>query len=97
MHRYTAVCLAGAFCFLICGSRAEASNLLPAADEGIASVMTEAYEADPAADEKVLEEMTPSDGRPSPDVSTVSRSLLRPFSRSSVRISRQRTYTAQLI
>ena len=46
MHRYTAVCLAGAFCFLICGSRAEASNLLPAADEGIASVMTEAREVE---------------------------------------------------
>ena len=62
MHRYTAICLAGAFCFLISGSRAEAANLLPSAvDEGIASVMTEAYEADPAADEKVLEEMTPSE------------------------------------
>ena len=61
MHRFTAVCLAGAFCFLISGSRAEASNLLPAAEEGIASVMTEAYEADPEADQKVLEEMTPSE------------------------------------
>ena len=61
LHRLTAVCLAGAFCFLISGSRAEASNLLPAAEEGFASVMTEAYEADPEADQKVLEEMTPSE------------------------------------
>lgn len=61
MHRFTAVCLAGAFCFCLSGMRAEASNLLPAADEGIASVMTEAYQVDPAADEKVLEEMTPSE------------------------------------
>ena len=61
MHRFTAVCLAGAFCFCLSGIRAEASNLLPAAEEGIASVMTEAYQADPAADEKVLEEMTPSE------------------------------------
>ncbi len=61
MHRYTAVCLAGVFCFLISGSRAEASNLLSGMDTGIASVMTEAYEVDPAADEKVLEEMTPSE------------------------------------
>ena len=61
MHRYTAVCLAGAFCFLISGSRAEAAANLLSADEGIASVMTEAYQADPAADEIVLEEMTPSE------------------------------------
>ena len=61
MHRYTALCLAGAFCFLISGSHVQAANLLPAADEGIASVMTEAYQADPAADEKILEEMTPSE------------------------------------
>ena len=61
MHRFTAMCLAGAFCFCLSGIRAEASNLLPAAEEGIASVMTEAYQADPAADEKVLEEMTPSE------------------------------------
>ena len=61
MHRFTAVCLAGAFCFCLSGIRAEASNLLPAAEEGIASVMTEAYQADPAADEKVMEEMTPSE------------------------------------
>ena len=27
MHRYTAVCLAGAFCFLISGSRAEAEPI----------------------------------------------------------------------
>ena len=43
MHRYTAICLAGAFCFLISGSRAEAANLLPSAVvQGIACVMTEA-------------------------------------------------------
>ena len=61
MHRFTAVCLAGACCFCLSGMKAEASNLLSAADEGIASVMTEAYQVDPAADEKVLEEMTPSE------------------------------------
>lgn len=61
MHRFTVVCLAGACCFCLSGMKAEASNLLPAADEGIASVMTEAYQVDPAADEKVLEEMTPSE------------------------------------
>lgn len=61
MHRYTAVVLAGAFCFCLSGMKAEASSLLPAAEEGIASVMTEAYEADPEADTKVLDEMTPSE------------------------------------
>ena len=61
MHRFSVVCLAGVICFQLGGMQAEASTFSAAAEEGIASVMTEAYEADPEADEKVLDDMTPSE------------------------------------
>lgn len=61
MHKFTILCLTGALCFQLSSIQAEASSLSAAADAGIASVMTEAHEADPDADEKVLEEMTPSE------------------------------------
>ena len=61
MHKFATICLAGALCFGFSGIRAEASSLSLAAEEGIASVMTEAQAADPEADEKVLEDMTPSE------------------------------------
>ncbi len=61
MYRFTAVCLAGAFYFCLSGVQAEAGSLLPEVNEGIASVMASAYQVDPTADEKVLEEMTPSE------------------------------------
>ena len=60
MHKFATICLAGALCFSFSGIRAEASSL-SLAEEGIASVMTEAQTADPDADEKVLEDMTPSE------------------------------------
>ena len=60
MHKFATICLAGALCFSFSGIRAEASSL-SRAEEGIASVMTEAQTADPDADEKVLEDMTPSE------------------------------------
>ena len=60
MHKFATICLAGALCFSFSGIRAEASGL-SLAEEGIASVMTEAQTADPDADEKVLEDMTPSE------------------------------------
>ncbi len=61
MHKFATICLAGALCFGVGGMKAEASSLSLAAEEGIASVMTEAQAADPDADEKVLEDMTPSE------------------------------------
>ena len=61
MHKFATICLAGALCFSFSGMRAEASSLSLAAEEGIASVMTEAQAVDPEADEKVLEDMTPSE------------------------------------
>lgn len=61
MHKFATICLAGALCFGVSGMKAEASSLSLAAEEGIASVMTEAQAADPDADEKVLEDMTPSE------------------------------------
>lgn len=61
MHKFATICLAGALCFSFSGIQAEASSLSLAAEEGIASVMTEAQAADPEADEKVLEDMTPSE------------------------------------
>lgn len=61
MHKFATICLAGALCFSFGGIRAEASSLSLAAEEGIASVMTEAQAVDPEADEKVLEDMTPSE------------------------------------
>ena len=45
MHKFATICLAGALCFGFSGIRAEASSLSLAAEEGIASVMTEAQEA----------------------------------------------------
>ena len=60
MHKFATICLAGALCFSFSGIRAEVSSL-SLAEEGIASVMTEAQTADPDADEKVLEDMTPSE------------------------------------
>ena len=61
MHKFAMICLAGALCFSFSGIRAEASSLSLASEEGIASVMSEAQAADPEADEKVLEDMTPSE------------------------------------
>ena len=61
MHKFATICLAGALCFGVSGMKAEASSLSLAVEEGIASVMTEAQAADPDADEKVLEDMTPSE------------------------------------
>ncbi len=61
MHKFATICLAGALCFNFGGMKAEASGVSLAAVEGIASVMTEAQAADPDADEKVLEDMTPSE------------------------------------
>ena len=58
MHKFATICLAGALCFGFSGIRAEASSLSLAAEEGIASVMTEAQAADPEADEKVLEDIS---------------------------------------
>ena len=61
MHKFAMICLAGALCFSFSGIRAEASSLSLGAEEGIASVMTEAQAVDPEADEKVLEDMAPSE------------------------------------
>ncbi len=61
MHKFATICLAGALCFSFGGMKAEASGVSLAAVEGIASVMTEAQAADPDADKKVLEDMTPSE------------------------------------
>ena len=46
MHKFATICLAGALCFGFSGIRAEASSLSLAAEEGIASVMTEAQAAE---------------------------------------------------
>ena len=61
VHKLTTLCLTGALCFSFGGMRAEASNLSTLGEEGIASVMTEAHTADPTVDEKVIEELTPSE------------------------------------
>ena len=61
VHKLTTLCLSGALCFSFGGMRAEASNLSTLVEEGIASVMTEAHTADPTVDEKVIEELTPSE------------------------------------
>ena len=43
MHRYTAICLAGAFCFLISGSRAEAAKTILSISFGSIIVFTEIF------------------------------------------------------
>ena len=61
IYKLTTLCLTGALCFHFGGIRVEASNLSAFGEEGIASVMTEAHTADPTVDEKVVEELTPSE------------------------------------
>lgn len=61
IYKITTLCLTGALCFSMSGIKAEASNSFSFGEEGIASVMTEAHTADPTVDEKVVEELTPSE------------------------------------
>lgn len=60
-YKMTTLCLAGVLCFGLGGLKAEASNLASLGEEGIASVMTEAHTANPEVDEKVVEELLPSE------------------------------------
>ena len=60
-YKFAALCMTGAICFQLNSIQAEASSFSHFADEGIASVMTEARNADPQVDEKIVEEMTPSE------------------------------------
>lgn len=61
LYKITTLCLTGALCFSMGGIRAEASNSFSFGEEGIASVMTEAHTADPTVEEKIVEELTPSE------------------------------------
>ncbi len=61
IYKLTTLCLTGALCFSFGGIKAEASNLSSFGEEGIASVLTEAHTADPTIDEKVVDELTPSE------------------------------------
>ena len=61
IYKITTLCLTGALCFSMGGIRAEASNSFSFGEEGIASVMTEAHTADPTVEEKIVEELTPSE------------------------------------
>lgn len=60
-YKFAALCMTGAICFQLGGIQAEASTFSLSTEEGIASVMTEAYNADPEVDEKIVDEMTPSE------------------------------------
>lgn len=60
-YKITSLCLTGALCFGMGGIKAEASNTFSFGEEGIASVMTEAHTADPTVEEKIVEELTPSE------------------------------------
>lgn len=60
-YKITSLCLIGALCFGMGGIKAEASNTFSFGEEGIASVMTEAHTADPTVEEKIVEELTPSE------------------------------------
>jgi cell wall-associated NlpC family hydrolase len=61
IYKLTTLCLTGALCFSFGGIKVEASNLSSFGEEGIASVLTEAHTADPTIDEKVVDELTPSE------------------------------------
>ena len=61
IYKITTLCLTGALCFGMGGIKAEASNTFSFGEEGIASVMTEAHTADPTVEEKIVEELTPSE------------------------------------
>lgn len=60
-YKITSLCLTGALCFGMGGIKAEASNTFSFGEEGIASVMTEAHTVDPTVEEKIVEELTPSE------------------------------------
>ena len=60
-YKITSLCLTGALCFGMGGIKAEAGNTFSFGEEGIASVMTEAHTADPTVEEKIVEELTPSE------------------------------------
>lgn len=61
IYKITSLCLTGAICFSMGSIKAEASNSFSFGEEGIASVMTEAHTADPTVEEKIVEELTPSE------------------------------------
>lgn len=61
IYKITTLCLTGALCFGMGGIKAEASNTFSFGEEGIASVMTEAHTADPTVEEKIVEELAPSE------------------------------------
>lgn len=62
VFKISTLCLAGAICFQLGSIQAEAGSLTFSGEEGIASVMTEAYNADPEVDEKVARELIPYEG-----------------------------------
>lgn len=61
IYKWTTLCLAGALCFHIGGMKVEATSLSAVGGEGIASVINEAYTANPAVEEEVLDYLTPSE------------------------------------
>jgi len=61
IYKWTTLCLTGVLCFQLGGIKAEASNLSTVGEEGIASVITEAYTSNPEAEEEVVDYLTPSE------------------------------------
>lgn len=62
VFKISTLCLAGALCFQLGSIQAEAGSLSFSGEEGIASVISEAYQADPEADQKVAKELIPYEG-----------------------------------
>ena len=62
LFKISTLCLAGAICFQLGSIQAEASPLAFSGEEGIASILTEAYAVDPTIDEKVAKELIPYEG-----------------------------------
>ena len=62
VFKISTLCLAGALCFQLGSIQAEAGSLSFSGEEGIASVISEAYQADPEADQKIAKELIPYEG-----------------------------------
>ena len=62
VFKISTLCLAGALCFQLGSIQAEAGSLSFSGEEGIASVILEAYQADPEADQKIAKELIPYEG-----------------------------------
>ena len=62
VFKISTLCLAGVLCFQLGSIQAEAGSLSFSGEEGIASVISEAYQADPEADQKIAKELIPYEG-----------------------------------